>query len=73
MHVSSLFLQNMLCEMWKTSTIFSVEVFFAPMICAPLPRALGPDLKSNCTQFEISYRVASFLHDKALLDQTLVD
>ena len=42
MHLSNLFLQNILCEMWMTSKHFCREVRLASMMCAPLPRALRP-------------------------------
>ena len=32
MHLSNLFLQNMLCEKWKTSKNFCIEVHLASMI-----------------------------------------
>jgi len=40
MHLSNLFMQNMLCGTWKIFKKFCVEVRLASMMRAPLPRAL---------------------------------
>jgi len=37
---SNLFLQNLLCEMWKTFENFCIEMCLASMMRVPLPRAL---------------------------------
>jgi len=39
-HLSNLFMQNMLCGMWKIFKKFCVEVCLASMMHAPSPRAL---------------------------------